>query len=72
MGLDCCGLGLHDIPSLRQFLKLDDWVIGVGGCVIGGRSRVQPVDGMWFPVATELIAAKAVGVSATIGRFSPF
>jgi SagB-type dehydrogenase family enzyme len=35
MGLECCGLGLHDIPSLRRFLKLDHSVIGVGGCVVG-------------------------------------
>jgi len=35
MGLECCGLGLHDIPSLRRFFKLSKSVIGVGGCVIG-------------------------------------
>ena len=37
MGLDWCGVGLHEIPSLRKFLKLEDWVIGVGGCIISGR-----------------------------------
>jgi nitroreductase len=37
MGLDCCGLGLHDIPSLRRFLRLGEGVIGVGGCVLGAR-----------------------------------
>jgi SagB-type dehydrogenase family enzyme len=37
MGLNCCGLGLHDIPSLRKFLKLEDWTIGVGGCVLATR-----------------------------------
>lgn len=35
MGVECCGLGLHDIPGLRQFLKLNQSVIGVGGCVVG-------------------------------------
>jgi SagB-type dehydrogenase family enzyme len=35
LGLDCCGLGLHDIPALRRFLKLNQSVIGVGGCIIG-------------------------------------
>jgi SagB-type dehydrogenase family enzyme len=35
MGLECCGLGLHDIPALRRFLKLNQSVIGVGGCVVG-------------------------------------
>src|SRR6266850_1455208 len=33
MGLNCCGLGAHDIPSLRRFLGLEDWIIGVGGCI---------------------------------------
>lgn len=37
MGLNFCGLGLHEIPSLRRFLKLEVWTIGVGGCVISGR-----------------------------------
>jgi len=35
MGLNCCGLGMHEIPSVRRFLGLDMRVIGVGGCVIG-------------------------------------
>jgi SagB-type dehydrogenase family enzyme len=35
MGIECCGLGLHDIPSLRRFLKMDQSVIGVGGCIVG-------------------------------------
>ena len=35
MGLECCGLGLHDIPALRRFLKMDLSVIGVGGCIVG-------------------------------------
>jgi SagB-type dehydrogenase family enzyme len=39
LGLNCCGLGLHDIPSLRCFLGLDRSVLGVGGCVVGGRAR---------------------------------
>jgi len=38
MGLNFCGLGLHDIPALRRFLKLEDWTMGVGGCVISGAS----------------------------------
>lgn len=37
LGLDCCGLGLHDIPTLRNFLKLEDWTIGVGGCILAAR-----------------------------------
>jgi SagB-type dehydrogenase family enzyme len=37
MGFDCCGLGLHDIPSLRRFLNLSDSVLGVGGCILSGR-----------------------------------
>jgi SagB-type dehydrogenase family enzyme len=36
MALECCGLGFHDIPLLRRFLKLNQSVIGVGGCVVGG------------------------------------
>jgi hypothetical protein len=35
MGLECCGLGLHDIPAIRRFLKLNQSVIGVGGCIVG-------------------------------------
>lgn len=35
MGLECCGLGLHDIPVMRRFLKLNQSVIGVGGCIVG-------------------------------------
>jgi SagB-type dehydrogenase family enzyme len=35
MGLECCGLGLHDIPAMRRFLKLNQSVIGVGGCIVG-------------------------------------
>lgn len=26
MGLECCGLGLHDIPALRRFLKLNQFL----------------------------------------------
>ena len=37
MGLNCCGLGLHDIPTLRKFLKLEDRIIGVGGCILAAR-----------------------------------
>jgi SagB-type dehydrogenase family enzyme len=37
MGLNCCGLGLHEIPSLRKSLKLEDWTIGVGGCILAAR-----------------------------------
>lgn len=35
MKLKCCGLGLHDIPTLRRFLQLNQFVIGVGGCIVG-------------------------------------
>jgi nitroreductase len=38
LGLNCCGLGLHDIPSLRQLLHLPSSAIGVGGCIVSGRS----------------------------------
>jgi SagB-type dehydrogenase family enzyme len=41
LGLNSCGLGLHDIPSLRRFLKLDKWVMGVGGCVVAGRHTAK-------------------------------
>ena len=37
MRLNCCGLGLHEIPTLRKFLKLQDWTIGVGGCILAAR-----------------------------------
>lgn len=37
MGLNFCGLGLHEIPSLRRVLKLEAWTVGVGGCVISSR-----------------------------------
>ena len=35
MGVECCGLGLHEIPTLRRFLKRGQQVIGVGGCIVG-------------------------------------
>jgi SagB-type dehydrogenase family enzyme len=35
MELECCGLGLHEIPALRRFLKMNQSVIGVGGCIVG-------------------------------------
>jgi SagB-type dehydrogenase family enzyme len=40
MGLNCCGVGVHDIPVLRRFLGLEEWVIGVGGCVVSSRERI--------------------------------
>jgi len=36
MRLECCGLGLHDILSLKRFLKFNQNVFGVGGCIISG------------------------------------
>ena len=34
LALECCGLGIHDIPSLRKLLQFDQSIIGVGGCII--------------------------------------
>lgn len=42
MGLNCCGLGMHEIPSVRRFLRLEKRVLGVGGCVIGSGEGSQP------------------------------
>jgi len=39
LNLKCCGLGFHDIPTLRRFLRLNESVIGVGGCIVAGRAR---------------------------------
>lgn len=39
LGLDCCGLGLHEVPSLRRRLDLGAMSIGVGGCVIARRKQ---------------------------------
>lgn len=36
MRLEFCGLGLHEIPSLKRFLKFNQSVIGVGGCIVSG------------------------------------
>lgn len=33
--LNCCGLGIHEIASLRRLLKFNQEVFGVGGCIIG-------------------------------------
>ena len=37
LGLNCCGLGLHDVPSLRRYLNVGRLAMGVGGCVVSGR-----------------------------------
>jgi len=37
MRLDCCGLGLHGVPSLRKFLRMNESVVAVGGCIVAGR-----------------------------------
>jgi SagB-type dehydrogenase family enzyme len=42
MGLNCCGIGVHDLAGLRGFLRLEDWMLGVGGCVVSGRDRSRP------------------------------
>lgn len=34
MGFKCCGLGIHDVTPLRNFLRLDENLVGVGGCVV--------------------------------------
>ncbi len=34
MGIQSCGLGIHDTASLRKMLKLPASVIGVGGCIV--------------------------------------
>jgi len=34
MGLQACGLGIHDTPSLRKIFTLPPTVIGVGGCIV--------------------------------------
>jgi len=36
MRLEFCGLGLHEIPSLKRFLKFNQSVVGVGGCIVIG------------------------------------
>jgi len=36
MGLQACGLGIHETPSLRKIFRLPSSVIGVGGCVVSG------------------------------------
>ncbi|HWX23327.1 MAG TPA: hypothetical protein VN578_25775 [Candidatus Binatia bacterium] len=38
LGLNCCGLGVHEIHSVRRILKLPPHVAGVGGCIVSGRS----------------------------------
>jgi SagB-type dehydrogenase family enzyme len=40
LSLNCCGLGLHEIPSARELLRLPPHVIGVGGCIVSGRSSL--------------------------------
>ncbi len=52
MGLNCCGLGMHEIPSVRRFLGLDTQVIGVGGCVIGPRQDGGSSEVMGHPRST--------------------
>lgn len=42
MGLNCCGIGLHDVPVLRRFLGLENRVMGVGGCVLSPGRSLQP------------------------------
>jgi SagB-type dehydrogenase family enzyme len=37
LSLNCCGLGLHEIRSVRSILKLPPHVVGVGGCIVSGR-----------------------------------
>jgi hypothetical protein len=41
MGLNCCGIGVHDIPGLRGFLGLEDSMMGAGGCVVSAREGVK-------------------------------
>lgn len=36
MGLQACGLGIHETPSLRKIFKLPLSVFGVGGCIVSG------------------------------------
>jgi hypothetical protein len=44
LNLNCCGLGLHEIPILRRFLHLNESVIGVGGCIVSGRDPQKVTD----------------------------
>ena len=38
LGLEACGVGIHETPALRKLFKLSVSVVGMGGCIVAAPS----------------------------------